>query len=220
MFSLILWFKTDIGMAEPGGQILIPPAGNKHMWPKYNKVPVSLSSGADVRPNFSVSQLTPGPKLIHMFKYYIDWRSSKRDQIPHPCQIITLIEDLQWRIKSPTPGKLWHGLKIFNKGSNPPPSVNCYTDWRSSKGQNNFFLENEFSKTLQHSQIAKPFPVVLNTMSSHVETVICTGMPRFWPFVKTWYIAFRANGGSWPYPYILSPAIWSFSKLGIHYWNL
>ena len=52
MFSFILWFQTDIGMAEPGGQILIPPAGNKHMWPKYTKVPVSLSSGADVRPNF------------------------------------------------------------------------------------------------------------------------------------------------------------------------
>ena len=149
-----------------------------------------------------------------MFKYYIDWRSSKR-------------------IKSPTPVKLLHWLKIFNEGSNPPPQVNYDTDWRSSikdqiptlgkllhwlkifKRAKKQILENEFSKTLQHSQIAKPFPVVLNTMSSHVETVICTGMPRFWPFVKMWYITFRANGGSWPYPYILSPAIWFFSKLGI-----
>ena len=168
MFSLILWFKTDIGMAEPGGQILIPPAGNKHMWPKYNKVPVSLSSGADVRPNFSVSQLTPGPKLIHMFKYYIDWRSSKRDQIPHPCQIITLIEDLQWRIKSPTPGKLWHGLKIFNKGSNPPPSVNCYTNWRSSKGQNIFFLKTSFQRpysTLKSQSLFRSCSIPCQVMS-------------------------------------------------------
>ena len=50
---------------------------------------------------------------------------------PHPSGLGKINKGIR-EYKSPTPVKLLHSLKIFNKGLIPPPGLNFYIRWRSS----------------------------------------------------------------------------------------